>query len=188
MSARGTHGSAGTLVPVGRWTVDKTHSSVEFGIKHLMITTVKGRFTDFDGAFEADESANVRAEARIRAASIDTGEEQRDQHLRSEDFFAADTYPEIAFRSTQVEPHDGNRFRVVGDLTIRDTTDQVELEATVSGVATDPWGNERVGLELRGEIRPSDFGVDWNQVLETGGTLLGDRVQITADVSAVKAG
>jgi polyisoprenoid-binding protein YceI len=168
--------------------VDKSHSSVEFGIKHLMITTVKGRFADFDGTFDADESGNVRAEARIRTASIDTGEEQRDQHLRSDDFFAADAYPDIVFRSTQVESLDGNRFRVVGDLTIRDATNQVELDATVSGAARDPWGNERVGVELRGDIRPSDFGVDWNQVLETGGKLLGDRVQIAADVSAVKAG
>jgi polyisoprenoid-binding protein YceI len=187
MSTNPTGSQTTTLVPVGRWNVDPAHSSVEFGIRHLMITTVKGRFREFEGFFEADEGGSVHAEARIKPASIDTGEDQRDQHLRSPDFFDVERYPDITYVSDTVEPVGDSRFRVIGRLTIRGITREQDLEATVTGLNTDPWGNERIGLTLSGELRPAEFGVDWNQALEGGGKLLGEKVQISADISAVKA-
>jgi polyisoprenoid-binding protein YceI len=187
MNMNPTAGQTATIVPVGRWNVDPAHSSIEFGIRHLMITTVRGRFREFDGFFEADESGRVHAEAHIKAASIDTGEETRDQHLRSADFFDVENHPEITFVSDDVRAEGEGRFRVIGRLTIRGITREQDLEATVTGLNTDPWGNERVGIALSGELRPTDFGVDWNQALEGGGRLLGETVQITADVSAVKS-
>jgi|1186.fasta_scaffold42576_1 polyisoprenoid-binding protein YceI len=187
MSTNPTAGQTTTIVPVGRWNVDPSHSSVEFGIRHLMITTVRGRFREFDGFFQAAESGRVHAEAHIKAASIDTGEETRDEHLRSGDFFDVEHYPEITFVSDDVEPLGDGRFRVVGVLTIRGIAREQELEATAGGLNTDPWGSERVGVTLRGELRPTDFGVDWNQALEGGGKLLGEKVEVTADISAVKS-
>jgi polyisoprenoid-binding protein YceI len=180
--------TAAPTLPAGHWTIDAKHSGIEFGIKHLLITTVKGSFNDFEGSVDVGEDASVAATGVIKTESIDTNEPQRDAHLRSGDFFDAATFPEIRFRSTSVEHVDGNRFRVIGDLTIRDVTRPIELETELAGSAKDPWGNERIGLTLQGHLNPTDFGVDWNQELETGGNLVGDRVDFTANISAVKAG
>jgi polyisoprenoid-binding protein YceI len=174
------------LVPAGTWQVDGAHSGVEFGIQHLLITTVKGTFGNFEGTIDVAEEGTAHAKGVIRADSIDTNEPTRDQHLRSPDFFDAAGFPEITFESTEIGAVAGNTFRVVGDLTIRGTTRPIELEATFEGAATDPWGQERIGLTVRGQLDPNDYGVDWNQELESGGNLVGDRVDFTANISAVK--
>jgi polyisoprenoid-binding protein YceI len=175
-------------LPAGHWDIDAAHSSIEFGIKHLLITTVKGSFTDWEGSIDVSEDGGIEARAVIRSASIDTNQPQRDEHLRSPDFFDAPQFPELRFGSESVEHVESNKFRVTGDLTIKDVTRSLELEAELSGSAIDPWGKERIGLVLKGQLDPNDFGVDWNQELETGGNMLGDRVDFTANVSAVKAG
>jgi polyisoprenoid-binding protein YceI len=175
-------------LPAGHWTIDAKHSGIEFGIKHLLITTVKGTFNDFEGSIDVGEDGSVAATAVIKTESIDTNEPQRDAHLRSTDFFDAASFPEIRFQSTSVEHVEANHFRVIGDLTIRGATRPIELDTELAGSAKDPWGNERIGLTLQGHLNPTDFGVDWNQELETGGNLVGDRVDFTANVSAVQAG
>jgi polyisoprenoid-binding protein YceI len=180
-----TPGVAG-LVPAGTWRVDGAHSTVEFGIRHLLITTVKGTFGNFEGTIEVAPDGAAKAKGVIKAESINTNEPQRDEHLRSTDFFDTAGFPEIRFESTEIGGVNGTSFGVLGDLTIRGTTRPLELEATFEGTATDPWGSERIGLTVRGQLDPNDYGVDWNQELESGGNLLGDRVDFTAAISAVK--
>jgi polyisoprenoid-binding protein YceI len=174
------------LIPAGIWKADPDHTNVEFGIKHLLITTVRGRFADVQGEIEVDETGPVSARATIRAESIDTNQPQRDEHLRSPDFFDAAGFPEIRFESDRIERIDGYRFRVPGELSIRGTTRRVELEAEVTGLNRDPWGNERLGLTVTGQVDPNDYGVDWNRQLETGGNMIGDRADFVADVSAIR--
>lgn len=175
-------------VPAGTWTVDPAHSSVEFSVKHMMIATVKGRFTEFDGALAFGEDvATATVSGVINVSSIDTHEAQRDAHLRSPDFFDAERYPEIRFESKRVEYVGDTTLRVGGELTIKGITREVELDATVVGTGRDPWDNERVALEVRGEIDRREFGLRWNQALEAGGLLVGDKVKLAVDVSAVKA-
>lgn len=173
-------------LPTGIWHADPVHSTVEFEVKHMMIATVKGRFNAFEGALEVDEDG-PRLSGTVEAGSIDTHDSGRDEHLRSADFFDAANHPQLRFDSTRIEPAGEDAFRVFGDLTIRGTTRPVELEATLQGTGRDPWGNERVALELRGQINRKDFGLTWNQALETGGVLVGDRIKIVVYVSAVKA-
>jgi polyisoprenoid-binding protein YceI len=175
-------------VPTGRWHVDPAHSSVEFEVKHMMIATVRGRFRDFEGTIEAAEDvAQSRVWGVVRTGSIDTNEADRDAHLRSADFLDTERYPESRFESKRIESLGGARYRVIGDLTLKDVTREVEFEATVEGAERDPWGNERVGVRLRGTIDRNDFGLRWQRVLETGGFLVGDEVRLLVDVSAVKA-
>jgi polyisoprenoid-binding protein YceI len=178
--------SGSGLVPAGTWQVDPAHSSIEFQVKHMMIATVKGRFTKFAGTLEAGEDGTLRADGTVKSASIDTHDETRNEHLRSADFFDAATYPELSFVTTEIAPTGGSGLRVAGELTIKGTTKPIELTGTVQGTGLDPWGNERVALELRGEIDRREFGLTWNQALETGGVLVSDRVDIELDVQAVK--
>ena len=185
MTQLATAPGIGSLIPAGTWRVDGSHSTVEFGIRHLLITTVKGTFGNFEGTIKVTEGS-ARAAGVIRAESIDTNESQRDEHLRSPDFFDASQFPEIRFVSTDIGGVDGNEFHVRGDLTIRGTTREIDLKATYEGTAPDPWGNDRIGLTVRGQLDPNDYGVDWNQELESGGNLLGDRVDFTAAISAVR--
>jgi polyisoprenoid-binding protein YceI len=173
-------------IPAGRWKADPVHTSVEFGIRHLLITTVRGRFADVEGLVEVDEHGPAKALATIRAESVDTNQPQRDEHLRSPDFFDATGFPEIRFESNRLEHLEGSRFQVLGDLTIKGTTREIELEAEFTGLNRDPYGNDRLGLTIRGQLDPNDYGVDWNQELETGGNLIGDRVDFVADVSAIR--
>jgi polyisoprenoid-binding protein YceI len=153
-----------------------------------MVTTVTGQFREFEGTFTADEDWNVSARAVIKAASIDTNAPKRDEHLRSADFFDVENHPEITFESTKVEPAGDGTFKVTGNLTIRGITREIALDASVDGRGRDPWGSERIGLTLRGALPPTDFDVSWNQALEAGGNLIGDKAEITATVSAVPAG
>jgi polyisoprenoid-binding protein YceI len=175
-------------VPTGTWHVDPAHSSVEFEVKHMMIATVRGRFRDFEGTIHAAEDiANSRVHGVVKTASIDTNEPDRDAHLRSADFLDAERYPESRFESKLIEPLGDARYRVVGDLTIKDLSREVQFEATVGGAERDPWGNDRVGVRLRGSIDRNDFRLNWQRLLETGGFLVGDEVRLVVDVSAVKA-
>jgi len=155
-----------TIVPAGTWSADPAHSSVEFKVKHpAMFATVTGRFTKFEASVEAGEDPeSARGVALIEAASIDTNQSARDDDLRSSHFFDAATYPQIRFESRRIEHVKDGTFRIVGVLTIKDMTRELELEAIVQGVGSDPYGTERVGLEARGQIEPRDFGIDWEQV------------------------
>ena len=175
------------IVPTGTWNIDPSHSTIGFSVKHMMIATVRGRFTQFAGTISADDEGSTRIDGVVQAASVDTSEPQRDEHLRSADFFDAANHPEIRFASTAVTPRGADEYRITGDLTIKGTTRQVTLDATVNGAGTDPWGNERIALEASGTINRKDFGLNWNQVLEAGGVLVGDKIKITLDLSTVKA-
>jgi polyisoprenoid-binding protein YceI len=155
-----------TIVPAGTWSADPAHSSVEFKVKHpTMFATVTGRFAKFEASVAAsEEPESARAVALIEAASIDTNQSARDDDLRSPRFFDAATYPQIRFESRRIEHVKDATFRIVGILTIKDMTRELELEAILQGVGSDPYGTERVGLEARGQIEPRDFGIDWEQV------------------------
>jgi polyisoprenoid-binding protein YceI len=175
------------LVPTGTWTVDPSHSSVEFSVKHMGIATVRGKFREFEGTVVIGEDlASSKATGSVKVASIDTGEADRDTHLRSADFFDANNYPEITFESTRVEPIDDESSRVFGNLTMHGVTHEVKLEVVFQGADTDPWGNERVGLEAVGVIKRSDFDMKFNQALGSGNMLVGDKVTMSMDISAVK--
>ena len=168
------------------WNIDPTHSTIGFSIRHMVFSKVRGRFQKFTGALQLDDdSAKSWVEVTIDAASIDTGTAQRDTHLRSPDFFDVDKFPELRFRSTSVEDAGGGKLRVIGELTIRDTTRTVTLDAEPAGRGMDPWGNERIGFAAKASIDRKDFGLQWNQLLEAGGVLVGDRVDIELDVQAV---
>jgi polyisoprenoid-binding protein YceI len=176
-------------VPAGTWTVDPDHSSVAFEVKHMMISTVRGHFREFGGTLEAaeDDPANSRIDGGAKVASIDTGNPERDAHLRSPDFFDAERYPEIHYASTRIRHVEGGTYRVTGELTIKDITQEVEMVASVEGSGVDPWGNERVGIRVRGTIDRKDFGLTWQQPLARGGVLVGEQVTVMIDVSAVRA-
>jgi polyisoprenoid-binding protein YceI len=166
-----------------QWTIDPVHTSVGFAVKHMMVSTVRGRFGAVRGSIDLDPAAPERsgAEIAIDAASVDTGMPTRDDHLRSADFFDAARFPEIEFRATRVHPLGGTRFRVDGDLTIRGTTHPIALEAELSGT----WG-DRVGISARGAIDRKDFGLLWNRAIEAGGVMVGDTVTLELEFEAVR--
>lgn len=177
-----------TAIPTGTWNVDPAHSSVEFRVKHLGIATVRGQFREFEGRLEVgDTIETTKAYGTIKAASIDTGEPQRDDHLRSPDFFDAETHPEITFESTRIEVIDEDEFHVTGNLTMHGVTGEVTLHVEVTGTEVDPWGNTRVGLEAQGELNRGDYAMTFNQALGSGNMLVSDKVRINVEVSAVKA-
>lgn len=168
------------------WNIDATHSTIGFSIRHMVFSKVRGRFLKYTGAIQLDDDlARSWVEVTIDAASIDTGTAQRDTHLRSADFFDAERFPELRFRSTRVDDLGGGRLRVTGNLTIRDVTRDATLDVEPAGRGLDPWGNERIGFVARTSIDRKDFGLKWNQVLEAGGVLVGDRVDIELDIQAV---
>ena len=173
------------------WQLDPAHSSVEFSIKHMMMTTVRGRFKNVTATLTGDEEhpEGCCVEAEIDVASIDTGSPDRDNHLRSADFFDAQRYPKITFKSTRAEgdfAQEGDHFRVIGDLTIRDTTMPITLDCTFEGRGNDPWGKERAGFSARGELDRREWGLKWNQAIETGGVLVANKVRIEAEVQFVR--
>jgi polyisoprenoid-binding protein YceI len=171
------------------WSLDPAHSEVGFAVKHMMISTVRGRFGGVEGTIRLDESDPSRSsvEVGIDVASIDTRQDQRDAHLRSADFFDAEAFPRITFRSRRVEPVAEGAFRVIGDLTIRDVTREVTLTATDEGRGTDPWGAEKAAFAATTSIDRRDFGLTWNQALEAGGVLVANEVRISLEIQAVKA-
>lgn len=170
------------------WQIDTAHSAIQFAVRHMVISKVRGLFTRWDGALDFDETKPEasKVSVKIEAASIDTREPKRDEHLRSADFFDVAQYPTLTFESTKVEKRSETEYRIFGDLTIHGVTKHVELEAEYEGAGKDPWGGQRVGFQARTTISRKDFGLTWNQVLETGGALVADKIEITLDVEAVK--
>jgi polyisoprenoid-binding protein YceI len=174
------------------WQLDPAHSSVEFSVKHMMMTTVRGRFKNVSATLRGDrdhpEDAGV--DVTIAAESVDTGVADRDAHLRGADFFDAGTHPEIRFTGTRIEgdpPHEeGDRFRIHGELTIRDTPMEIVLDCEYQGRGTDPWGKTRAGFSFRGEIDRREWGLKWNQAIETGGVLVANKVRIEGEVQFVR--
>ncbi len=169
------------------YAIDPIHSGIEFSVRHLAISKVRGRFSAVSGSVEipAGSSVPTSVTAEIDVASIDTRDAQRDGHLKSEDFFHADAHPKIAFKSTRIESKGGDRLEIAGDLEIRGVTKPVTLEGSFEGRATDPWGNARIALSGSTTINRKDFGLVWNQISETGGLLVGEKIEITLDVEAI---
>ena len=170
------------------WHIDPAHSEIQFSAKHMMISTVRGKFTRFSGTIDADDANPTAAqvEVQIEAASIDTGNEQRDAHLRSPDFLNVEEYPHITFRSTKVERRDEDLGRLHGELTIRDVTRPVVLEIEYAGMAKSPWGTTSAGFSARTKISRKDWGLNWNVALETGGWLVSDEIKIAIEVELVQ--
>jgi polyisoprenoid-binding protein YceI len=174
------------------WNLDPAHTLVEFSAKHMMITTVKGQFKDVAGVITVDEKRPDRSavEVEMGAASIDTRNDERDGHLRSGDFLDVENHPRITFRSKRVQgahAEPGDRFKVVGDLTIRDVTREVVLDATFEGTGKDPWGGERASFSAQTKIDRRDFGLTWNVALEAGGVLVSNEIKLTLEAQAVKS-
>ena len=178
---------AATLIPTGTWTVDPAHSKVGFAVKHMGIATVRGEFTSFEGTLEIGEDlSTARVYGTVKAESVDTNEPQRDDHLRSPDFFDVAQFPELRFESTSIEALDDEEFRITGKLTIHGVTNEIVLHADVEGTDIDPWGNERVGLEVTGQLSRGDYDMKFNQALGSGNMLVSDKVKLALDISAVK--
>jgi polyisoprenoid-binding protein YceI len=175
-----------SLIPTGAWTVDATHSTIGFAVKHMGIANVRGKFTEFEGTLEVGEDlASSSARGSVKVASITTEEEQRDQHLRSPDFFNVEEFPQITYESTLVEAIDDESTSVVGNLTMHGVTREIKLKALVQGTDIDPSGNERAGVEVVGVLNRSDFDMKFNQALGSGNVLVGDKVSVSLDISAV---
>lgn len=170
------------------WTLDLAHSGVHFSIRHMVIAKVRGRFAKFEGKVLLDQTdiTRSRVSATLDAASIDTGIADRDAHLRSPDFFDVENFPTLSYVSQRVERISDTEFRIVGNLTLRDTTREVPLLVEYGGAGKDPWGNERAGFTAKASLDRKDFGLHWNQVLEAGGVLVGDRVDIDIELEAVR--
>jgi len=175
-----------TTTATRTYKIDKSHSEAIFQVRHL-VTKVRGRFTDFEGAIEFNEAAPEQSSVHftINAKSIDTAEPDRDTHLRSADFFDIEKYPQITFVSTSIVKRGAETYDVTGDLTIHGVTRQIVLPVAHLGKAKDPWGNERLGFEAESSLNRKDFGLSWNAALETGGFLVGDEVKISLQVQAV---
>lgn len=175
------------VIPTGTWTVDPAHSTVGFAVKHMGIANVRGEFNDFEGTLEIGENlSSARAYGTVKVQSVDTKEPQRDDHLRSPDFFDAAQFAEISFESTKIEALDDEEFRITGNLTIHGVTNEIVLHAEAQGTDTDPWGNERVGLEVTGQLSRGDYEMKFNQALGSGNMLVADKVRLALDISAVK--
>lgn len=176
-----------TAVPTGTWSVDPSHSNVEFSVKHLGIATVRGKFDRFEGKLEIGEDlSSARAYGTVQAASVNTNDPQRDEHLRSADFFGVEANPELSFESTAIRPLDEETFEIEGDLTMNGVTNPITLKAEIQGTEIDPWDNERVGLEVTGQLSRGDWGMTFNQALGSGNVLVSDKVKLSLDISAVK--
>jgi polyisoprenoid-binding protein YceI len=173
----------------GHWTIDRPHSRIGFSVRHAMVTTVRGAFTDYDSVlyFDGARPSESRAEIVIRVASVDTGVEQRDAHLVGKDFFDVRRYPQMTFRSTSTVHEAGESFRMTGDLTIRDTTRPVDLQLDYLGSVMDPFGYERAGFDGTTTIDRRDWGLVYNQRLEAGGSMVSEKVRLQFDISAIRA-
>jgi polyisoprenoid-binding protein YceI len=179
--------STATTVPAGTYSIDPVHSRVGFAVRHLGIATVRGHFGSFEGSFEiGDELDSTKVYGSVEAASVDTQEQQRDDHLRSADFFDVERFPRIEFESKEIRPLGEDSFEIVGDLTMHGVTREISLSAEILGTESDPWGNERVGVEARGELNRKDYGMTFNQVLGSGNVLVSDKVKLVLEASGVK--
>jgi len=169
------------------WNIDATHSHVTFAVRHMMVSTVKGKFNVVSGTLNLDDAnpANSWVEAEVDAASIDTGEPNRDNHLRAPDFFDVEKYPKITFKSTKVEPAGDNEYKVTGDLTLHGVTKPAVFHVEYSGQIKDPYGFQRAGFSAKTKISRKEWGLTWSTLLETGGAVVGDEVKIELDVEAI---
>jgi polyisoprenoid-binding protein YceI len=177
--------AATTPLPSGTWKVDPIHSSVEFHVKHLGIATVKGQFKTFEGTLEIGDTG-ARAHGTVEVASVDTREPQRDEHLRSADFFEVESFPQISFQSTAIRPLEDDEFEIDADLAIHGVTNPVTLKAVFEGAETDPQGNDRVGVSASAQISRGDYGMKFNAALGSGNVVVSDKVKILVEVSAVR--
>jgi polyisoprenoid-binding protein YceI len=173
----------------GDYTLDAAHTRIGFVARHAMVTKVRGAFNDFEGTIKVDGAVPAKSSAKvvIKAASIDTRNAQRDEHIRSADFLELETYPEVTFVSTEVRQTGDSTFEVTGDLTVKNVTKPVTVEFEYEGTATDPFGNVRIGFEGSVTISRKDFGITWNAALETGGVLVSDKIVLEFEVSAIKS-
>jgi len=177
---------AGTGYLTGTWSIDTSHSDVSFSVRHMMVSKVKGRFGAFSGTIvTAENPLESTVEADIELASIDTNNAQRDEHIRSADFFEVEKYPTMTYRSTSVEA-DGDDYVVHGNLTLKGVTRQVPLKLEVNGFTPDPFGGIRAGFTATGEINRNDFGVDIKMPMDGGGVVVGEKIQITLEIEAVR--
>lgn len=176
-----------TTQTVATWVLDPSHSLAEFSVKHMMIATVKGRFRTFSGTIQANPAdlTSAQFQVTIDMASIDTADTQRDDHLRSADFFEAEKHPQMSFQSKGVSAK-GDEYQLTGDLTIRGVTKEVSFDLTYEGQGKDPWGNERIAFSAETKINRKDFGLNWNTALEAGGVLVGEQVKIAVHLEAIK--
>lgn len=173
----------------GTYTIDPSHSRLGFVVRHAMVTKVRGSFADFEGSVTVDGANPAGSSVNVSAAmaSVSTGDEGRDGHLRSPEFFDVEANPTMTFSSNTIEPAGGDDYKVTGDLTIAGVTRPVTIDLEFTGAAKDPFGNDRIGFEGRAEINRKDWGLEWNAALETGGILVGEKVKLELDISAVKA-
>ena len=173
---------------MARYELDPTHTHIGFTAKHMMVSTVRGNFSDWSGYVEGDISdpSSAVAQATIKTASVDTGAADRDNHLRSADFFNVDEYPEMTYRSTSIEKIDDNNYKVTGDLTIKTTTRPVTLDVEVGQPFADGWGNERLGVSATGKINRKDWGLEWNMLLEAGRLLVSEEARLEIDSELVR--
>ncbi|MEX0779023.1 MAG: YceI family protein [Balneolales bacterium] len=172
-----------------KWAIDPTHTEVQLKVKHLVISTVTGSFNVFDGEVktEGDDFKGAAVEFTIDASSVDTNNTDRDAHLRSDDFFGVEKYPEIKFTDGKLEEVSGSEYKLTGNLTIRDVTKEVTLDVDYGGIIKDPWGNNRAGFEVEGKINRKDFGLTWNAATEAGGVMVSDNVRLLINVQVVAA-
>ena len=183
-----------TLFPIAagaetaRWDIDPDHSAIEFRVAHMVVSKTSGRFTDYQGFVEMDADAKTlkSIEATIKAGSIDTNHDKRDAHLRNADFLDVEQFPTMTYKMSQYQKQ-GDTYTIIGDLTLRGVTKQVTLSATFNGVTKDPWGNTRAGFSADGTLNRKDFGMVWNNVLDSGGLVVGDEVHIHLDIECIKA-
>ena len=170
------------------WMIDSDHTEINFTVRHMMISNVRGQFQKVNGAVEFDESnpAKTRVDVEIEAASVNTKEEKRDAHLKSPDFFDAEQYPYLTFKSKRVEAKNASRARLIGDLTIKDVTKEVALDVDYNGSAKSPWGSTSAGFSAKTTIKRKDWNLNWNVALETGGWLVGDDIHISIELEIVQ--
>lgn len=183
----------GFVFPAGAqttWTFDKAHTTIGFEVTHLVITTVDGKFKEFDGSVttKGDSFDGAQIEFTADVASIDTENEKRDAHLKSDDFFNAEKYPKLVFKSTSMKKTGKNKYKLTGDLTIRDKTKRVNLDVTYNGTTKDPWGNTKAGFKLRGTVNRFDYDLKWNTMTEAGGAVVGKDVDFNINIQLVKKG
>jgi polyisoprenoid-binding protein YceI len=168
------------------YAIDTSHSEVSFTVRHMMFAKVRGQFKTWNAtlSFDAADASKSSVQAEVDVASIDTRDEKRDGHLKSDDFFSADKFPKLAFKSKRIE-RAGKGYKLTGDLTIRDVTREITLDVEQTGSGKDPWGNQRLGFTATGSLNRTDYGLKWNQALETGGVLVGEHIDIEIDVEAI---
>ncbi|MFZ0454217.1 MAG: YceI family protein [Ignavibacteriaceae bacterium] len=170
------------------WKIDEVHSKIRFSVKHMVIAEVEGQFNkfDFNLSNEGEDFSSSQVELKIEGGSVDTRNNDRDTHLRSADFFDVEKFPAIKFKSTSVEKINDEKYKLLGDLTIKDITKPVELDVTYGGQIKDPWGNIRAGFNVKGSLNRFDYGLKWNNLIETGGAVVGKNININCDIEVVK--